>query len=321
MNDSLIWVIGARGLLGSAVQRVLHERGRRQIMTASIPWGDEGEAIRAFDAAADEFATRAAGRPWEVAWCAGTGVPATPPEVLDAETRVLGGALDALARRVGATLGPEGAFFLASSAGAVYAGSPRPPYDELSPVVPLGYYGTTKLAQEELVRRFSEATGVGSLIGRISNLYGPGQNLEKPQGLISQLCRAHLTGQPISIYVSMDTIRDYLFVNDCAAKVLDGLDLLSHHRGSGESVTKILASQQPITLGALLGECRRVFRRPPRVVLASSHLSSVQARDLRLGSVVLPVIDRRASTTIRSGISATVEDLSRALQQGRLPRR
>lgn len=321
MNDDLVWVIGARGLLGSGVRRVLHERGRRRLMTASIPWSDSDLAIRAFESAADEFVERAAGGRWQVAWCAGTGVPATPPEVLDAENRVLGGVLDALQRRIGNGLDVHGAFFLASSAGAVYAGSPNPPYDEHSEPRPLSHYGVTKLVQEDLVRAFSHRTGVGSLIGRISNLYGPGQNLSKPQGIISQLCRAHLTGQPISIYVSMDTIRDYIFVDDCAAMALDALDLIGHGPPSGVSITKILAAQRGVTIAGILGECRRTFGRPPRVIASASPLASIQARDIRLRSVVLPEIDRRPTTTMRTGISATSEDLERALQRGLLPRR
>ena len=62
------------------------------------------------------------------------------------------------------------------------------------------------------------------MIGRIANLYGPGQNLDKPQGLVSQLCAAHLERRPVSIWVSLDTLRDYLYAPDCAQMVLDCLD-------------------------------------------------------------------------------------------------
>jgi UDP-glucose 4-epimerase len=263
-------------------------------------------------------------------WCAGTGVPATPKDALDAEHRVLGHLLDVLAQRLddnghnrhsGDAIGREGVVFLASSAGAVYAGSSPAPYDEHTEPMPLAYYGTSKLAQEDLVRRFSDRTGVPSLIARISNIYGPGQDLKKPQGIISQLCRADLTGQPTSIYVSMDTIRDYLFVSDCAAKIVTGLDLIRTGVLPGRSTTKVMASQQGVTLGAVLGECRRVFRRPPRVILGTSPLAAVQARDLRMRSVVGTQIDDATLTTLGAGLRATSADLYRALQVGQLPRR
>ena len=55
------------------------------------------------------------------------------------------------------------------------------------------------------------------LIGRIANLYGPGQNLAKAQGLVSQLCAAQLERARSSIWVSLDTLRDYLFAPDCCS--------------------------------------------------------------------------------------------------------
>ena len=153
------------------------------------------------------------------------------------------------------------------------------------------------------------------LVGRISNLYGPGQNLAKPQGLVSHICRAQLSGQPISVYVSLDTIRDYLFVDDAAALICDGLDRLGSEP-AGTAVTKILASQRGVTVGALLAECRRLFKRAPRVVLGSSPFAKLQVRDLRMRSVVWPELDRRALTPLPVGIDATAADLLRGVQLG-----
>ena len=289
-------------------------------MTVDIPWGDEDAAVARLSHGIDELLRRAGDGGWQIAWCAGIGVPATPEAQLVAEHRVLAAFLSALALRHAQTPHVRGALFLASSAGAVYAGGQQPPFDELSEANPISGYGRAKLAQEQLVVQFGGATGVPTFVGRISNLFGPGQNLAKPQGIISQLCRAHLTAQPVSIYVPMDTIRDYLFVDDCATKIVDGLQLM--RQGTiPSSMTKILASQQAVTIGAVLGEFRRVFAKRPYVVLGSSELSSVQSLDLRLRSVVAPEIDRRPLTPLGAGIDATARDLSFALQSGRLPRR
>jgi UDP-glucose 4-epimerase len=153
------------------------------------------------------------------------------------------------------------------------------------------------------------------LIGRIANLYGPGQNLTKPQGLISHLCRSQLTGQPISVYVSLDTLRDYIYVDDAAALVIDGLDRLAVVQPA-DPVIKILASQQGVTIGALIAESRRLFKRAPRVVLGSSPFAKFQVRDLRLRSVVWPELDRRSLTPLGVGIKATAADLLRGVQLG-----
>ncbi len=238
----------------------------------------------------------------------------TSAEALDLELVALRATLDAL----GAASGGDGAFFFASSAGGVYAGVGTPPYDESSPVHPLSAYGRAKLDAEALVTAWSVGSGTSALIGRIGNIYGPGQNLAKAQGLISQICRSHLTGQPLSIYVSLDTLRDYLFAPDCADLVVAGLARLRQEQSATAPtvVTKILASQRAITIGAVLGEMRRIFKRPPRIVLGASPASAVQARDLSLRSRVWPELDRRTLTPLPAGIAATAADLERKLQAG-----
>ena len=81
-------------------------------------------------------------------------------------------------------------------------------------------------------------------------------------------------------------------------------------------VTKILASQRAITIGAVLGEVRRIFKTAPRIVLGASAVSAVQARDLSLRSRVWPELDRRTLTPLPAGIAATAADLQRKLQAG-----
>ncbi|MEP7018968.1 MAG: NAD-dependent epimerase/dehydratase family protein [Actinomycetota bacterium] len=324
---ALTWVIGRGGLLGQSVEAAMggsmDNKGQgTQVWcpAGSIPWTEPTAVARELGAQAAQFLREAGERPWSVAWCAGAAVTGTSAQALDLELVALRETLAALAA---APRGENGAFFFASSAGAVYAGVGTPPYDELSPVRPLAAYGQAKLDAEALVSEWSDRTGTSSLIGRISNLYGPGQNLAKAQGLISQICRSHLTGQPLSIYVSLDTLRDYLFVPDCAALVVSGMARLREEqaaKGPGV-VTKIMASQRAITIGAVLGEMRRIFKSAPRIVLGASSVSSMQAKDLSLQSRVWPDLDHRGLTPFPVGIATTAAELLRRLQTGALGRR
>jgi UDP-glucose 4-epimerase len=313
--DAPTLVVGAGGLLGSAVVRELRRRGL-PVMTARVHWdGPDADA----DLAAALAGVVAAGGPWRVAWCAGAGVTATPQPVLDAELATLRRFADAVAATGAADLGT---IFYASSAGGVYAGSAEPPFDEGSPVGPLAPYGWAKLAAEEVLGALAGPGGAGTrvVVGRIANIYGPGQNLGKPQGLISQLCLAHHTAQPVGIYVSLDTIRDYLFADDCAAVVVDLLDRASRLEHGAPAVTKVVASQQSVTIAALLGELRRITKRRPPVVLAASPYRRVQARDLRFRSQVWPDLDRRALVSLPHGVAATAEDIGRRWRAGALAR-
>jgi UDP-glucose 4-epimerase len=172
---------------------------------------------------------------------------------------------------------------------------------------------------EALVTEWSERTGAPTLIGRIANLYGPGQNIDKAQGLISQMCRSHLLGTPLSVYVSLDTLRDYLYAPDCAGLITDSMARLRERAGTGPAlVTKILASQRAITVSAVIGEMRRLFKSPPRIVVAASATTSLQARDLSLRSRIWPDLDRRALTPFPVGVATTAADLLRRLQSTEL---
>jgi UDP-glucose 4-epimerase len=314
-----VWVVGAGGLLGRGVSNEFRNRGH-DVLTATIPWNDPAAAKTALAEAALAFAQLAQQRPWIIAWCAGAGVTGTSQEELDAELEVFRSALQSISATLCTPGSAQGRFFLASSAGGVYAGSANPPYSEESTPQPLAPYGFAKLAAEKAAAEFASATGTRVLVGRAANLYGPGQNLSKPQGLISVFAKAHLTGQPVSVYVSLDTLRDYIYITDASKLVVDGVDRLGQADvGSGQTVIKIIATQRADTIGAVIGACKTVFKRRPRIVLGASPYAKAQAQDLRFRSVVWPELDRRPFTPLAVGIDATVRDMQSLRNgQGRL---
>jgi len=296
------WVVGSSGLLGSAVRHVV-DLGRGELLTSRIPWHDTEAAIEALLATAEQLPEDG----WRLVWCAGAGVVATGPEHFERELAVVGGFLEQWqpVRRT------SQAVFVASSAGGVYAGSSNPPFSELTEPVPISPYGEAKLASEGLFAAFAERTGVPLVIGRISNLYGPGQNLGKGQGLISMLCKAQVTGEPLNVFVSMDTIRDYLYADDAAAMLLAALEAVAV---AGGTHVKILASGRSLTIAGVIGEIRKVTRRRPPVNSASSAAARFQTSDLRMGSVAWPDLQQYARTSVSVGIAASLAAVEASLR-------
>lgn len=304
-------VVGARGLLGAAVRRRAEVRGIPST-SARVAWANPTAAVEDLAAAIAGAVRTADGRDWSIVWCAGAGVTASSEEDLDAEIAVMAAFVDGLAA-VPAEVLRRCTVFFASSAGSLYAGSEDPPFTEDTPVAPLAAYGRAKQRAEAEFARLA-GVGVRVAMGRISNLYGPGQNLAKPQGLISQMCLAHHLARPIGIYVSLDTLRDYLYVDDCAELVLDLLLHLRTLAPGSPPLVKILAAQSSVTIAELIGTLRALNKKKPQAILAASPLGARGARDLRFRSVVLPQLDHRELTPLPVGMAATSADIGFALR-------
>jgi len=320
--SSVAWVVGARGLLGRATSARLDSDPRWSLIEQEpLPWRDDEALAAAAQEAARRLVRRAAeeqGR-WAVFWTAGTVVTSSTPESMAAELRQLELVLSTIARTVGAEdSGGTGCVFFASSAGGVYGGSSNPPFNERTRPVPISSYGRLKLDAELLLGSFTERTGISTAVGRIANVYGPGQSLTKMQGLITHLARAQYSTTPTSLYVPLDTLRDYLYVDDCAALIGDfAFRTLDEHEGGGPlHVVKNLISGQAVSISALLGYFRTLAKGHPNVMLASSTTAALQAVDLRLESVQWPELDVRELTPLPAGIHATMTDILAGVQAG-----
>jgi len=287
------WIIG-RGLLGRAVERARPD----EAFAVPLPWSDPDGTVEAIAAALPEFA--ASDSRLEVYWCAGRGVTSTPREQLAVEASVFDRVLEVFLTAP-SDVRSRLAFFLASSVGGAYAGSGTPPFTESTPVAPLSAYGDTKLHMEAALRDATESGQWRSFIGRITNLYGGGQDLSKPQGLISALVRGHLSGQPTSVYVPLDTLRDYIYEDDCAAVVDAGMRRVAG-RPAGTTVTKLIGAMRAVSIGALLSELTRLRRRRGPIVLGGGDARG-QALDLRIRSEVWTDLDGLVRTTLPEGLS------------------
>lgn len=312
------WVVGARGLLGSGVSRAIARRPEWEAMPqSSLPWHDpDAFADSARQAIRRLLALAAArGARWNIIWAAGSVVTSSPAEAFEREQGQLHRFLEILKEET-AGVGVRGAVFFASSAGGVYSGSVSPPFTELTEAAPISRYGAFKLEMEAQLRLFSLQTGIPSLVGRITNLYGPGQRLDKMQGLISHLALSRFTGKPVFIFVPLETVRDYIFVDDCAGLILDALARLAAEMGSASprTVTKILGSGEGVSISTLLGYYRAITKAMPHVVLGTTPATKDQAIDLRMRSVVWPELDCRERTVVAAGFHATMMDALRMIQ-------
>ncbi len=329
---TLAWVVGSGGLLGSHVRRALEARPGFSAWgpgPGTLPWKDP-QALRSrfqlLTRRLMQTALEQGHEGWSVLWCAGAGVVGTPVAELDEEARLwedflacLAGTLAALP--TGRT--PSGQVFLASSAGGVYGQSGSGPATEDSPCRPMSHYGRTKLRQEAaLVEWARQQPTVSTLIARVSNLYGPGQKMEKSQGLISHMSRCLIHHRPVHIYVPLDTKRDYLFAEDAAEAIVRWVERLAREaRRAGEAlrILKICAAEEETSVAALIGVFRRIARQQIKVVAGLHPRQSEQPARLWLRSARWTDEARAARTMLLQGVAQVHRHQLALYQAGRLP--
>ena len=312
---ALFWVIGEGGLLGSRLSAVIdaHSPGAAcwRGLRGKLSWGSPQALSEQLDRAALDFAAavRQRGGGWGVIWTAGAGVVGTTEDLLAAETITWETVLGLVERHLVSTkLGP-GVVFLSSSAGGVYGSCPDHVITEESRCSPLSAYGRNKLRQESIFNAWADMhPDVVCRIGRISNIYGPGQYLAKAQGLVSHISRSLIWQVPVHLYVPLDTIRDYIYVDDCARDIVHSLaawlrDPLPGRQSASQRV-KLFAAGEPTTVAQIVSEFTRLsIRRHPRVICAPSTLGLQQPRRLQFRSSIGPDLRDLPRTTLHVGVS------------------
>lgn len=281
-----VWVLGSGGMLGAAVTRnllrqaVIHEYRYAE----SFDWKNLVHLREQFQLATQEFFT---GLPsnddWEIYWAAGVGTMGASKLDLDGETAALGALLAALRDQL-QRCQACGVIAYASSAGALYAGSTDFEISETSVVTGGNDYAKTKLCQEKMLEDFVlTVNGVRLLVARFSTLYGPGQAIDKRQGLLTHIARCALRRQPIEIFVPLDTSRDYLFVEDAACDWIECSRTIRNNDGKVQ--IKIVAAERSVTISEILATFNRLIKKQLRIVCSRNALSSQYAQRVAYRSI------------------------------------
>jgi UDP-glucose 4-epimerase len=267
-------VAGGTGVLGSGFVDVLRRRGE-DVTAMQLPWEDPpGAADRVVEywRAAEQAQP---GAPITLVWAAGTGTVGAAAQAMTAETETLAAVVEGLAGAVRPD--PANCLLFASSAGAVYGGNGAGLIDESTPVAPITPYGHHKLAQEQLVARLSESGTMRTVACRFTNVYGLAGGRMRRKGLVPALVDAAMLRQPVRLFVSPDTRRDYLFHTDAARLALAEADAA----GADGPMTVIVRAGTTMTVLDLVASVSRVLRRRVPVVMAESPESRVQPLVLR----------------------------------------
>ncbi len=104
--------------------------------------------------------------------------------------------------------------FVHASTGSVYGEGVIIPQDENHPLVPVSYYGVSKLAGEKYVKLFNRIHGLDTTILRYFHVYGSRQDFSDEGGVVSIFTNKILNDKPITIFGDGTQQRAFTYVKD-----------------------------------------------------------------------------------------------------------
>ena len=310
------WVIGRGGMLGASVEKCLIPGSSVYAPKNSFSWNDPIACSLELQQESERFSQIVGDKQWSIYWCAGAGTVTASEEVLQNETVILEHFLAAIGNSTDLR-SDLGQLFYSSSAGGLYAGAASLPITEHSEIMPRSIYGLQKLKNEEMLVAFAREHGARVLLGRIANLYGPNQNRSKGQGLITAICQSYILRKPADIFVGLDTVRNYIYVDDAAESIVRSMKVATKNP-AGSVETKIVASKRNLTISAVLKDCQAALGSAPSIVLSRSQNQAAYPPDLRMKSVHIPDADNYEPTPLVVGVHRVYQSLLQSHQAGLL---
>jgi len=151
---------------------------------------------------------------------------------------------------------------LFASSAAVYGNNGEgQAIDEDTPKAPLTPYAVDKLASEQYLDFYRRQHGREPVVCRFFNIFGPRQDPSSPySGVISIFCERALNGTPITLFGDGEQTRDFLYVADLVAVLVQALEQAQVQEGAVN-----VGLNRATTLNQLLDALRKVVGPLPEV--------------------------------------------------------
>lgn len=193
-----------------------------------------------------------------------------------------------------------------SSGGTVYGPTDLVPIAEDHPTNPISAYGIAKLGIEKYLRLYMAQTGMGSISLRLSNPYGPHQNIRKAQGVLTTFCHRALLDEPIDIWGDGSVERDFIHIDDVTRAML----LAGASKLSGTEIN--IGSGVGTSLVTLIAEIEAALGRPVRRRHLESRAFDVPRNHLDI-SRAASALGWYPRTSLREGIRQLLDTMRAGL--------
>ncbi|MCH2045610.1 MAG: NAD-dependent epimerase/dehydratase family protein [Saprospiraceae bacterium] len=182
-----------------------------------------------------------------------------------------------------------------STGGALYGRPDYTPVDELHPLRPISAYGISKMTFERYLYFYYKNRGLDYTVLRLSNVYGPRQNLSKKQGVIGIWLDKIIRHEPIEIWGDGQVVRDYIHVNDVA----EALSLLLQYAGGYKIFN--LGSGHGVSLNQILSIAKDLSDDPVKISYLPSRSFDVKVNILD-SSRITEALNWKSQISLDAGI-------------------
>jgi UDP-glucose 4-epimerase len=275
-NPQTYLVTGDTGFLGRALVARLKADGHMTRVAHSLPCGSGTFVACDLDSTVEEWraAVEGCAGVFHLAWAT---VPSTANAnpLGDLETNVAGTVrlFEALRHL------PDIPITFVSSGGTVYGEAETLPLPEHHPLRPKTAYGVSKATAEHYALLYRRLWGVDARIVRLSNPFGPGQNIKGQLGAASIFAARALAGEHIEIWGDGRAIRDYIYVDDAISGLLATM-LAPRDRFRGLDPVVNIGSGRGVSLRELISLLMHILDKPIEVVYKPARDFDVRANVL-----------------------------------------
>ena len=184
----------------------------------------------------------------------------------------------------------------------IVIGKPKKlPVTEKSSCNPTTIYGTNRLAREHLCKIYHELYGINTNIFRITNSYGPREQIIPNKNAVNFLIHKAFMKEKISIYNKGEFFRDLIFVDD----VISGITAIINKGKPGElywiSSGKKLWFKNFAKLLNKYTQCKVDY--PP----TPNYTKKVDVGNVVVSNTKLKKLGWKPKTTINEGIKKTLD--------------
>lgn len=244
ISDKHCCVVLGLGLIGQKVADILTQSYRSLPMPASLIQWDQAATITT---AIEHFTTNHQPQTLDVIWSAGKAGFGSNDEQMKKEFNVYAEVAQSLQR-----LNLDLRFTLLSSAGGIYENTNVVhSLDDISPQRPYAHW---KLKQESLLNELN----IPARIYRIASVYGY-KHGQGRLGLINTMIKNTLNNEPVKVFGSQTTLRDYIYHYDIARFVVNNLLVESYG-------IEIIASGKATSISTLINMVQRLTRKPVKTL-------------------------------------------------------